>query len=45
MVKIAGEKGTFRLQAGDYRALFKVYEQEKIIVVAKIDLRRANFTQ
>ncbi|MEM2912479.1 MAG: type II toxin-antitoxin system RelE/ParE family toxin [Candidatus Bathyarchaeia archaeon] len=29
MVKIAGEANTFRLRVGKYRALFKVYEQEK----------------
>ncbi|MEM3883152.1 MAG: type II toxin-antitoxin system RelE/ParE family toxin [Candidatus Methanomethyliaceae archaeon] len=40
VVKIAGEANTFRLRVGKYRALFKVYEQEKIIVVAKIDTRR-----
>ncbi|MEM3551073.1 MAG: type II toxin-antitoxin system RelE/ParE family toxin [Candidatus Bathyarchaeia archaeon] len=40
IVKIAGEANTFRLRVGKYRALFKVYEQEKIIVVAKIDTRK-----
>jgi len=40
IVKIAGETDTFRLRVGKYRALFKVYEQEKIIVIAKIDLRK-----
>ncbi|MGB9659944.1 MAG: type II toxin-antitoxin system RelE family toxin [Nitrososphaerales archaeon] len=40
IVKIAGEANTFRLRIGNYRALFKVYEQEKIIVVAKVDLRK-----
>jgi mRNA interferase RelE/StbE len=40
IVKIAGEANTFRLRVGNYRALFKVYEQEKIIVVVKIDLRK-----
>ncbi|MGB9854790.1 MAG: type II toxin-antitoxin system RelE family toxin [Candidatus Bathyarchaeales archaeon] len=40
IVKIAGEANTFRLRIGKYRALFKVYEQEKIIVVAKIDIRK-----
>ncbi len=39
IVKIAGETGTFRLRIGDYRALFKIYENEKIIVVVKIDTR------
>ena len=40
IVKIAGEANTFRLRVGNYRALFKVYEQEKTIVVVKIDLRK-----
>ncbi|MEM2767958.1 MAG: type II toxin-antitoxin system RelE/ParE family toxin [Candidatus Bathyarchaeia archaeon] len=40
IVKIAGEANTFRLRVGKYRALFKVYEQEKIIVIAKIDTRK-----
>jgi mRNA interferase RelE/StbE len=39
IVKIAGETDTFRLRVGNYRALFKVYEQERIIVVIKIDVR------
>jgi len=40
IVKIAGETDTFRLRAGNYRALFKVYEQDKIIVIVKIDVRK-----
>ena len=40
IVKIAGEADTFRLCVGNYRALFKVYEQEKIVVVVKIDMRK-----
>jgi len=40
IVKIAGEASTFRLRVGNYRALFKVYEQEKIVVVVKIDVRK-----
>ena len=40
IIKIAGETNTFRLRVGEYRALFKVYEKEKIIVVAKIDIRK-----
>lgn len=40
IVKIAGEANTFRLRVGKYRVLFKVYEQEKMIVVAKIDTRK-----
>ena len=40
IVKIAGEENTFRLRVGNYRALFKVYEQEKIIVIIKLDIRK-----
>lgn len=40
IVKIAGEENTFRLRVGNYRALFKVYEGEKIIVIVKIDTRK-----
>ena len=40
IIKIAGETDTFRLRVGEYRALFKVYEKEKIIVIAKIDIRK-----
>ncbi|MEM2941799.1 MAG: type II toxin-antitoxin system RelE/ParE family toxin [Thermoproteota archaeon] len=40
VVKIAGEANTFRLRVGKYRALFKLYEQEKMIVVFKIDTRK-----
>lgn len=40
IVKIAGETNTFRLRVGKYRALFKVYKEEKVIIVVKIDLRK-----
>ena len=40
IVKIAGEENTFRLRIGNYRALFKVYGQEKIIVIIKLDIRK-----
>ena len=40
IVKIAGEENTFRLRVGNYRALFKVYEQEKIMVIIKLDIRK-----
>lgn len=40
VVKIAGEENTFRLRIGNYRALFKVYEQEKVIVIVKLDIRK-----
>ena len=35
IVKIAGEPDTFRLRIGDYRALFKIYEREKMIGIIK----------
>ena len=40
IAKIAGETNTFRLRVGNYRALFKVYEQEKIVVIVKVDIRK-----
>jgi len=40
IVKIAGEENTFRLRLGNCRALFKVYEQERIIVIIKLDIRK-----
>jgi len=40
IVKVAGEENTFRLRVGNYRVLFKVYEKERIIVIAKIDTRK-----
>lgn len=40
ILKIAGEENTFRIRIGKLRALFKVYDDEKIIVVIKVDLRR-----
>jgi len=33
------EDGIYRMRIGEYRALFKVYEDEKIIVVINIDVR------
>jgi len=36
IVKIAGEPDTFRLRIGDYRALFKIYEREKTIVMSRL---------
>ncbi len=40
ILKIAGEEDTFRLRIGKLRALFKVYREEKVVVVIKVDLRR-----
>ena len=39
LLKIAGEENTFRARIGKYRALLKVYEKERIIVIIKIDVR------
>ena len=33
------EDGIYRMRIGEYRALFKVYDEEKIIVVINIDVR------
>ena len=33
------EDGIYRMRIGEYRALFKVYENEKIIVILNIDVR------
>ncbi|MEM2106340.1 MAG: hypothetical protein QXV46_00840 [Candidatus Bathyarchaeia archaeon] len=43
IVKIAGEVNTFRLRVGNYRALLKVYEQKRIMVVVKIDSRERTY--
>ena len=36
--RVAGDK-VFRYRIGDYRALYKIKEKEKIVLVAKIDKR------
>ena len=33
------EDGIYRMRIGEYRALFKVYDEENIIVVINIDVR------
>jgi mRNA interferase RelE/StbE len=33
------ENSIYRLRIGNYRALFRVYDEEHIIVVVKIDVR------
>ena len=33
------DDGIYRMRIGNYRALFKVYDEERIIVVVKIDVR------
>jgi len=37
--KVKGYENTFRLRIGKYRALFRVYQEDQLIVVAKIDVR------
>jgi mRNA-degrading endonuclease RelE of RelBE toxin-antitoxin system len=39
-VKVAGEDNVYRVRFGKFRALFKVYESEKTIVIVKIDPRK-----
>lgn len=38
-IKVQGKENIYRLRAGDYRILFKVYSAKDIIVVADIDKR------
>lgn len=33
------EDNVYRIRIGDYRALFKVYEEEKIIIIVDVDVR------
>lgn len=40
LVKISGERDVYRIRFGKFRALFKVYESEKAIVIVKIDHRK-----
>ena len=39
IVKIAGERDIYRIRIGDLRVLMKVYDEEKIIIIVKIDRR------
>jgi mRNA interferase RelE/StbE len=38
MGRVAGDK-VFRYRIGDYRALYKIKEEDRIVLVAKIDKR------
>ncbi|MFQ6119674.1 MAG: type II toxin-antitoxin system RelE/ParE family toxin [Methanosarcinales archaeon] len=38
-VKVKGSEGVYRIRVGNYRILYKVYEEKKIVVVLKIDKR------
>ncbi|MCD6369317.1 MAG: type II toxin-antitoxin system RelE/ParE family toxin [Thermoproteales archaeon] len=40
VVKLRGEKDVYRLRIGDYRVLYKVFWEEKVVLVFKIDHRR-----
>jgi mRNA interferase RelE/StbE len=33
------EDGVYRMRIGEYRALFKVYEEEHLIVIINLDVR------
>ena len=37
--KIKGEENTFRLRVGDYRILFFIDEDQKVVTVSKVDKR------
>lgn len=38
-VRVVGEERTFRIRIGDYRFLYEVKWNEKIILISKIDKR------
>jgi mRNA interferase RelE/StbE len=38
-VKIIGRKDTYRLRVGGYRALFKVYSADEVIIITRIGPR------
>lgn len=40
LVKVSGEDDVYRARFGKFRALFKVYENEKTIVIVKIGHRK-----
>ena len=40
LVKVSGEDNVYRVRFGKFRTLFKVYENERTIVVVKIDHRK-----
>ena len=37
--RVVGERGTFRIRIGDYRVIYDVVWEQKVILVAKIDKR------
>ena len=39
LAKVKGEEGVFRLRAGRYRILFFIDEEQKVVVVSKVDKR------
>ena len=41
--KLSGLENTFRIRAGNYRILYKIYSKENIIVVIKVDLRKRSY--
>ena len=39
-VKLGGVKNVYRLRIGDYRVLYKLFSEENVILIVKIDHRR-----
>ena len=38
--KMKGEEDTYRIRSGDYRILYKIYSEERIVVIIKIAHRK-----
>jgi mRNA interferase RelE/StbE len=38
-IKLIGEENTYRIRIGDYRVLYEVYYDQKIVLIVKIDKR------
>ncbi len=43
VAKLAGLKDAYRVRIGDYRILYRVYWEEKIVVVFRIALRKGAY--
>lgn len=38
-VKIKGEKGVYRARVGKYRVLYSIFDEERLVLVLKVDKR------
>ena len=38
-VKIKGEEGVYRARVGKYRVLYSIFEEERVVLVLKVDKR------